>query len=91
MKFQNLLPLLMLLAILFLCAVSGNAQNVRQDKDGNYVSLKAGKPTGRTFTDENGKVYEVFITGEQKLYVMKLRKKTNEPYRSYLKLEPDSK
>lgn len=91
MKFQKLLPALMLIAIALLFSVCGYAQNVSVDKNGNYISLKVGKPTGKFYLDEHGKKFPVLITGTGKLYVRKVSVKTNKEYNYYLKLEPSVK
>ena len=70
-------------------AFSGNAQNVKQDKNGNYYAVKmakdsTAKQTGKTFTDAAGKTYPVMVSKNGKLFVIRISKAGNK-YNYYLK------
>jgi len=85
---------LLTLLILFvsLSVVAQTKKNVETDKNGNYVSppskqkVKADRPTCKTYTDSKGKVYPVYKSINDKLYVYKVSKKTGIPYMYYLKV-----
>ena len=69
---------------------NSQAQNAKL-VNGNYVSITKAKTdttpkaTGKTFTDSKGKVYPVYITSNDKLYVLRTSKSGNQ-YKQYLKL-----
>lgn len=81
-------------ALLLLCLTTGiKAQNAQRTKDGNFVALTAtpkgkdaGKDTGKTFTDRDGKKYPVFESAKGKLYYIRTSKNGNE-YRAYIRTE----
>lgn len=79
---------LMFLALYF----GASSQTVKQDKNGNYIAVKAAKdstsakPTGKTYTDTKGNVYPVMISKNGKLFVIRTSKAGN-TYNQYLKLD----
>ena len=57
---------------------------------GNYISTSDKKPdvkTGKTYTDDKGVVYDVYLNSKSKPYVIRKSKKTGKEYKQYLKLE----
>ena len=70
--------------------LSGNAQNVKQDANGNYSAIgrvkdsTSAKPTGQTYTDSKGNTYPVMISKNGKLFVVRISK-TGNRYNYYLK------
>ena len=68
-----------------------NAQTVQKTKDGNYIAVNVSKgaekpkDTGKTFTDQQGNKYPVFISAKGKLFVIRTSKAGNQ-YKQYLKL-----
>jgi len=78
-------------AIMIMATLACSAQQqVKQNSDGNYVAVATkseSKPTGKTFTDKDGKKYPVYITKTGKLFVMKRSKKTGKEYRAYLAIK----
>lgn len=90
----------LLLITLLLITVIGYSQNpetkkqskpnVTIDATGNYVALSSPKEvsmekTNKTFTDSKGIVYPVYKSKNDKLFVIKISKKTGKEYRYYLK------
>lgn len=78
---------MLVLVIFSILAVS--AQKVAIGKDGNYYSEKSSVVfkdtiTGKTFTDEQGKVFPVFKGRKGGLYVWKTSKK-GVKYQAYLR------
>ena len=77
---------------LFAAILSLNAQTVQKTSDGNYIAVVASKmaekpkDTGKTFTDQQGNKYPVFISAKGKLFVIRVSKNTGKEYRQYLKL-----
>lgn len=76
---------------LMVLAIGANAQNVKQDANGNYVAVKAtdstgAKPTGKTYTDAKGNTYPVMISKNGKLFVVRTSK-TGKKYNQYLKVD----
>lgn len=77
-----------LLFLLSICILSIHikAQKISVDKDGNYHATKhADINTGKTYTDDSGKVYIVYANTKNKLYIIRKSKKTGKEYKSYLK------
>jgi len=63
------------------------AQTVKKDSAGNYVSVSkasVNKDTGKTFTTSKGEVFKVYESAKGKLYVIRKSKKTNTEYKQYL-------
>lgn len=62
--------------------------NVTTDAQGNFVAIPTpsvqSKPSGKKYTDTQGKQFEVYITGTGKLFVVKTSKKTGKEYKMYL-------
>lgn len=81
----------MLVIALYSC-ITTQAQNAKL-VNGNYVSVTKSrtsidttpKSTDKTFTDSKGKVYPVYISSNDKLYVLRTSKAGNQ-YKQYLKL-----
>lgn len=88
-KTEIMKKIIILLTII--CAGSlAHSQNVKQDKNGNYISIyqrdtTSAKPTGKTFTDTKGNTYPVYVSKNGKLFVMRTSKAGNN-YKQYLKL-----
>jgi len=82
-------------AITILIAFYGlNAQNAREDAQGNYHALNYpadSVATGKTYTNAKGEVYPVFSTGKGKIYYGKVSPKTGKYYRSFLRVEGEMK
>lgn len=84
---------LILLVFLFLGGI-GYSQTVKQDASGNYISVKKdkaekkseAKETGKTYTDAKGDKYPVYISKNNKLFIIKTSKKTGKNYNYYLKV-----
>ena len=81
--------------LLFVCLTLGGmsyAQTVKQDASGNYISVKSdksqkkseAKETGKTYTDTKGEKYPVYISKNNKLFIIKTSKKTGKNYNYYL-------
>lgn len=72
-------------------SLSTQAQNVKQDSNGNYIAIKQHKeaqqpvPTGHTYTDSKGITYPVYSTTAGKLFIIRTSKAGNQ-YKQYLKL-----
>lgn len=66
--------------------------NVTVDNNGNFVAVSRsattapGADTGKTYTDNKGKVYPVLKSKNGKHYVVKVSAKTGNEYKYYLKL-----
>lgn len=78
------------LAIIIASMSSYGQTKVKIDSKGNYISTSDKKPdvkTGKTFTDEKGVVYDVYLNSKSKPYVIRKSKKTGKEYKQYLKLE----
>jgi len=82
---------LLFAALLIFAAVTSQAQNAKQDANGNYIAVKAteqkssAKPTGKTFTDGKGNIFPVYESKNGKLFYVKVSKTGNE-YKCYLKI-----
>lgn len=80
-----------IILLLSLVAMEAAGQNVQQTPDGNFKALPRQeqelKPTGQTFTDNDGKVYPVYTTSRGSLFVIRTSKKTGKEYRYYLQTE----
>lgn len=82
------------LMVALFSAMSGNAQSVKQDANGNYIAVKAindsthtsAKDTGKTYTDTKGNTYPVMISKNGKLFVIRISK-TGNRYNQYLKID----
>ena len=73
--------------LFFIIGYTGIAQKVKVNTDGNYYAPKQSDiNTGKTFTDDSGKVYIVYANSKNKLYIIRRSKKTNKEYKSYLKV-----
>lgn len=78
-----------LIALLSFTVLS--AQNVKVDKQGNYYQVKdpantaQATKTGKTYTDANKKIYPVYKSKNNKLFIIKTSK-TGTQYKYYLKL-----
>lgn len=79
------------LSITLLLSFGASAQTVKPkrynaelDSKGNYTAIKD-KPNGKTYTDEAGKVYKVFVTSTGKLYIENgISEKTGKVKKKYL-------
>lgn len=79
--------------IIFLLILTGlgiKAQNVRQDKNGNYIAIRQIKDTvlhstGKTYTDSKGKVYPVYVSKNGTPFINRISAKGNK-YKMYLKV-----
>lgn len=66
--------------------------NVTVTADGNFVAIpkaattETAEKTDKTYTDREGKVYPVYRTKKGKHFVMRVSKKTGNPYKYYLEL-----
>lgn len=73
--------------------LTGYSQTVQKTKEGNYIAVNqskmAEKPkdTGKTFTDQKGNVFNVYVSKNGKLFVIRTSKNTGKEYRQYLKLD----
>ena len=87
-KMKNII----LLSCIIFAAITGQAQTVKTDTNGNFYAAKTAtkskeaKQTGKTFTDSKGNVYPVLISDNGKFYVIRTSKAGNE-YKQYLKTE----
>jgi hypothetical protein len=84
---------LIFLTSFIIACLNLSAQNARKDASGNYVavqsvsdSTKANK-TGSTYTDSKGNVFPVYISKNQKLFIIRVSSKTGKPYNYYLKID----
>jgi hypothetical protein len=77
--------------LLVLINLSCYCQSVRQDANGNFYAVKKtqdstdSKPTGKTFTTAKGEVFDVYVSGNGKYYVIRKSRNGN-TYKQYLKL-----
>jgi len=78
---------------LLLISFAATAQNATKGKDGNFYALAApekpkdaGKETGKTFTDRDGKKYAVLESAKGKLFYIRTSKIGNS-YKVYIKTE----
>ena len=74
--------------VILIISLACNAQNVKQDAAGNYVSLSVentARESGKTYTDAKGTTYPVMISKNGKLFVIRTSKAGNK-YNQYLKL-----
>lgn len=73
------------LAIAFM-AWNANAQTVVRDgKNFTQVATKSqNQKSGFTFTDKDGKIYDIYIGKTGSCYILKTSKKTGKEYRKYL-------
>jgi len=63
------------------------AQTVKKDASGNYVTVtksETAKDTGKTFTTAKGEVFKVYESAKGKLFVIRKSKKTGKEYKQYL-------
>lgn len=80
-----------ILAALF-TTTTATAQ-VQRDANGNFYTQKKSaapkqdKPTGYTFTTSKGETFPVYVSENGKYYVVRVSKKTGEPYKQYLNTE----
>jgi hypothetical protein len=82
---------LILLVFLALGSI-GYSQTVKQDASGNYIAVKdtkegkksEAKATGKMYTDSKGVTYPVYISKNNKLFIVKTSKKTGKNYNYYL-------
>jgi len=80
---------IILSTLFFMLSLSqGYAQkdSILIDSKGNYYASKVttSVSTGKSFTDAKGNLYEVFKSSKGRLFVNKVSKKTNKPYKFYL-------
>lgn len=77
-------------AILFFILLSVSAiGQVKTDSNGNYFKAKKdtiSQTTGKTYTDDKGISYPVYISAKGKLYILRISKKTGKEYKQYLKV-----
>ncbi len=76
----------LILAVLLLIAAPAAGQTVKQDTNGNYVSVKRAETvtkTGNTFTDSKGVVYDVYKSAKGKLFYYRTSKSGN-VYKCYI-------
>lgn len=81
---------LIIAAMLFL-SLAGHAQTkVQTTPDGNFRAVKdtaaSYKATGKTYADDKGNTYPVYISAKGKLFILRTSKTGNQ-YKQYLKLE----
>lgn len=96
MKNISITLLLMLSSFVIVSAqsiVKEYKPNAKVLSDGNYQEIKttieneeSDSTTGKLFTDVKGVIYPVYKTSKDKLYIVKVSKKTDKLYRKYLKL-----
>jgi hypothetical protein len=66
---------------------------VQRDANGNFYTQKKqatpkqDTPTGYTFTTAKGETFPVYVSENGKYYVVRISKKTGEPYKQYLNAE----
>ena len=81
------------LFIILLFSFVSFSQVVTINKDGNYIPSKKSSPnkdtvsTGKYLIISKNQKLPVYKTATNKLYVIRISKKTGKTYRSYLKLE----
>jgi hypothetical protein len=69
------------------------AAQVKRDAHGNFYTQKKqaapkqDAPTGYTFTTSKGETFPVYVSENGKYYVIRISKKTGEPYKQYLNTE----
>jgi len=87
------LKVIFLLIVLF-SFLTGSAQNAKQTADGNYIAIKADTArsnsdtlTGKYFTDNAGKKYQVYASKKGKLFIVRTSLRTGNQYKQYLKTE----
>jgi len=76
--------------IIFCSFFTACSQNAKVDANGNFTAIKkqasnSDKKTGKTFTDTNGIVYDVFESKNGKLYYFKTSAKSGNIYKVYIK------
>lgn len=83
-----------LLVALFAFTFSSSAQQVKQTSDGNYIAVKTVRTdsvkvieTGHFFVDLNGNKLPVYQSKNGKLYVIRISRNTQKPYKYYLPLQ----
>lgn len=82
-----------MLVLLITTITSCHSQTtVKKDANGNYTAIRSSrsdstvaKPTGKTYTDTKGNVYPVYISINNKLYIIRTSR-TGNKYKQYLKL-----
>lgn len=94
-KTNNTLAITFFLLCLFIMGlvVAGNAQQVKQDAQGNYYAVKATKdtsitykPTGKTFTTSKGETFPVYVSKNGKLFVIRTSKATGNQYKTIFEI-----
>lgn len=80
---------LLTIAALFLTATV-HGQTATKDAQGNYhaairTDTASNKPTGKTFTDKDGKVYPLFLSAHGRLFYMRTSRNGN-VYKAYIKV-----
>jgi hypothetical protein len=73
-----------------LLTLTASAQTATKDANGNYhaahrADTTSNKPTGKTFTDNKGKVYPVYESSRGKLYYIRISKTGNQ-YKAYINI-----
>lgn len=85
----------LLTLFMFMCLSSTLfSQTIKTDFKGNYIAVKdtskkemlsTATLSGKTYTDTKGLVYPVYISKNNKVFIIKTSKKGNQ-YKSYLKV-----
>lgn len=77
---EKVLRIILVLITLF-AFLTGDAQNVKQTPDGNFVALQrdtaseTGTQTGKTYRDNAGKVWQVYLSIASKHWLLSENKK----------------
>ena len=89
---EKLLIVLIIIGLMANCLTKANGQTVVKDSAGVFVTAKtsaskeADKTTGKMFKCADGQLLPVYVSKNQKYYVLRVSKKTNKIYKQYLTL-----
>ena len=78
-----------LIFALGLITIGANAQTkVKKDENGNFVAIGKTKETptktNQTFTTKDGEILPIYVSSNNKFFVIRTSKKTNNQYKQYL-------
>ena len=83
----------LLTVLLLTIGMMSAAQNITK-KDGYYQPVAKEKkndvPFGESYKDKDGKVYPIFQSAKGKFYIIRISKKTGEPYHYYLNIKNET-
>lgn len=81
-----------LLTILLLTIGMMSAAQTITKTDGYYQAKEKKKdvPFGDSYKDKDGKVYPIFQTAKGRFYIIRISKKTGNPYHYYLNIQNET-